>query len=158
MTRGYAMIANGGKLVEPHLVKSVEEPRSRGRAAGRPSAVHAEAARATSASIPTALQVVQEGALRRHPRELRHLAAASSEPSRCRSRARPGTAEKFVKLPGYAGLRDQSWWCGYGPYEAPEIAVCALIENGGHGGTAAAPAALKVFEKYFNVEPAATPP
>ena len=24
-----------------------------------------------------------------------------------------------------------------------------MIENGGHGGVAAAPAALKVFEKYF---------
>jgi hypothetical protein len=31
--------------------------------------------------------------------------------------------------------------------------VCALIENGGHGGTAAAPAALSVFEKYFHIEP-----
>jgi hypothetical protein len=28
--------------------------------------------------------------------------------------------------------------------------VCALIENGGHGGTAAAPAALHVFEEYFH--------
>jgi penicillin-binding protein 2 len=43
----------------------------------------------------------------------------------------------------------QSWWCGYGPYLQPTIVVCALIENGGHGGTAAAPAALKVFEHYF---------
>jgi hypothetical protein len=25
-----------------------------------------------------------------------------------------------------------------------------VIENGGHGGTAAAPAALKVFEEYFH--------
>jgi hypothetical protein len=25
-----------------------------------------------------------------------------------------------------------------------------MIENGGHGGTAAAPAALKVFEAYFH--------
>jgi hypothetical protein len=30
--------------------------------------------------------------------------------------------------------------------------VCALVENGGHGGTAAAPAALEVFAKYFNKE------
>jgi hypothetical protein len=28
-----------------------------------------------------------------------------------------------------------------------------LIENGGHGGTAAAPAALKVFEAYFKMHP-----
>jgi hypothetical protein len=25
-----------------------------------------------------------------------------------------------------------------------------VIENGGHGGTAAAPAALRVFEQYFH--------
>jgi hypothetical protein len=30
--------------------------------------------------------------------------------------------------------------------------VCALIENGGHGSSAAAPAALRVFEHYFGVD------
>jgi penicillin-binding protein 2 len=65
-----------------------------------------------------------------------------------------GTAEKVVQPPGYAHpiLQDQSWWCGYAPADKPEIAVCAVIENGGHGGTAAAPTALKVFEHYFNVK------
>ena len=67
-----------------------------------------------------------------------------------------GTAEKVVQLPGYpAGhTEDQSWWCGYGPSltEAPRIVVCAVIENGGHGSTAAAPAALRVFEKFFGVK------
>ena len=64
-----------------------------------------------------------------------------------------GTAEKLVTLPGQdrALLLDQSWWCGYGPTESPTIAVCVVIENGGHGGTAAAPAALKVFQKFFDV-------
>jgi penicillin-binding protein 2 len=51
---------------------------------------------------------------------------------------------------------DQSWWCGYAPADAPTITVCAVIENGGHGGTAAAPAALKVFEAYFNRQPTQT--
>jgi peptidoglycan glycosyltransferase len=62
-----------------------------------------------------------------------------------------GTAEKGVD-PGDGIVRnfDQSWWCGYGPYEDPKLVVCALIENGGHGGTAAAPAALKVFEEFFH--------
>ena len=66
-----------------------------------------------------------------------------------------GTAEKVVELPGFLGNRDQSWWCGYGPASAgdnPEIVVCVVIENGGHGGTAAAPAALEVFEEYFGKE------
>jgi penicillin-binding protein 2 len=47
---------------------------------------------------------------------------------------------------------DQSWFCGYGPSNAAEIVVCALIENGGHGGAVAAPTALKVFEQYFGVK------
>jgi cell division protein FtsI/penicillin-binding protein 2 len=58
-----------------------------------------------------------------------------------------GTAEKWSSE--FGRYLDQSWWCGYGPYEHPELVVCALIENGGHGGSAAAPAALKVFEAYF---------
>src|SRR5207253_7494666 len=62
-----------------------------------------------------------------------------------------GTAEKVVTLPGYTGIQDQSWWCGYGPFEDPKLVVCAVIENGGHGGTAAAPAALRVFEQYFHI-------
>ena len=69
-----------------------------------------------------------------------------------------GTAEKVVHLPGYDGLMDQSWWCGYAPSENPTISVCALIENGGHGGTAAAPAALKVFEHFFKLPGVYIPP
>ena len=33
--------------------------------------------------------------------------------------------------------------------ERAPIVVCAVIENGGHGGAVAAPAALKVFEYWF---------
>ncbi|MDQ4018923.1 MAG: penicillin-binding transpeptidase domain-containing protein, partial [Actinomycetota bacterium] len=66
-----------------------------------------------------------------------------------------GTAEKYVEIGSWNGLRDQSWWCGFGPYGDPELVVCAVVENGGHGGEAAAPAALKVFEKHFGVEPGA---
>ena len=65
-----------------------------------------------------------------------------------------GTAEKVVNLPGYpAGhVEDQSWWCGWGPSDSAKLVVCALIENGGHGSSAAAPAALRVFEQYFHVK------
>jgi penicillin-binding protein 2 len=41
-------------------------------------------------------------------------------------------------------------WRGYGPADPPPFVVCALFRYGGHGGTAAAPAALKVFEQYFH--------
>ena len=38
-----------------------------------------------------------------------------------------------------------------GPPEAPRVVVCAVIENGGEGGKAAAPAAERVFARFFNV-------
>jgi penicillin-binding protein 2 len=151
MTRFYAMVANGGKLVEPHLVKSVEEPSSE----GQPPVVLRPYAPKPPKDVGLTsgpLGVVQEG-----------LYAATHEGYGTSSGifgsfpveivGKTGTAEKFVRLPGYQGLQDQAWWCGYGPYSKPELAVCAVIENGGHGGTAAAPAALQVFEHYFDVEP-----
>jgi penicillin-binding protein 2 len=75
-----------------------------------------------------------------------------------------GTAEKVVTVKGpggkvlHNGLLDQSWWCGWGPFDGgtwkgkSPIVVCALIENGGFGGEAAAPAALRVFEQHFGVK------
>jgi penicillin-binding protein 2 len=69
-----------------------------------------------------------------------------------------GSAEKVVKIPGYPNAMKltQSWWCGYGPYLDPKIVVCAMVQNGGEGGSAAAPAALKVFESYFNTNATST--
>jgi penicillin-binding protein 2 len=151
MARAYAMIANGGKLVEPHLVKSVEEPRNEGEPPVVLRPYTPKPARDLDLD-PYAVQVVQQSLY-----DATHADYGTSQSVfgtfPVGIAGKTGTAEKYVELPGFTGLRDQSWWCGYGPYEAPEIAVCALIENGGHGGTAAAPVALKVFEKYFNVEP-----
>jgi penicillin-binding protein 2 len=151
MTRAYAMIANGGKLVEPHLVKSVEEPRNEGEPPVVLRPYTPKPARDLDLD-PYAVQVVQESLY-----DATHASYGTSQSVfgtfPIAIAGKTGTAEKYVELPGFKGLRDQSWWCGYGPYEAPEVAVCALIENGGHGGAAAAPVALKVFEKYFNVEP-----
>jgi penicillin-binding protein 2 len=151
MTRAYAMIANGGRLVEPHIVKSIEEPRNE----GEPPVVLRPYTPKPPKDIgldPTAVRIVQEGLF-----DATHANYGTSQSVfgafPVQIAGKTGTAEKFVQIPGYQGLRDQSWWCGYGPYEKPELAVCALIENGGHGGTAAAPAALSVFEKYFRVEP-----
>ena len=63
-----------------------------------------------------------------------------------------GTAEKSSSTARPADRR-HAWWCGYGPSDNPTLVVCAVIENGGHGGEAAAPAALRVFESYFGNGP-----
>jgi penicillin-binding protein 2 len=146
MARFYALIANGGKLVTPHLRLDVENPN--GTAVPMPGV---PAPRPVAGLDPASLQVVRRGLF-----EATHVSFGTSSGIfgnfSVPIAGKTGTAEKFVTLPGYAGLQDQSWWCGYGPFDDPTLVVCAVIENGGHGGTAAAPAALKVFEQYFHVK------
>ncbi|MBA3244823.1 MAG: penicillin-binding protein 2 [Actinobacteria bacterium] len=158
MARFYALLANGGKLVTPYLVSAVEQPGNDGSPPitkrtfppARPEPVDVDAA---------GLSVIRDG-----------LYAATHDAYGTSSgvfgsfpvpvAGKTGTAEKVVDLPGYGPghLEDQSWWCGWGPFDVSTygdrgpIVVCAVIENGGHGGTAAAPAALKVFERWFGVK------
>jgi penicillin-binding protein 2 len=152
MTAFYAMLANGGDLVTPHLVSNVEQTGAKG---SPPVVVRRFAPRFPQASgvDPAALDAVRDGLYR-----ATHASAGTSS-GVFASYAIPisgktGTAEKVVPLPGYPSdhLEDQSWWCGWGPSDDARLVVCALIENGGHGSTAAAPAALEVFEEYFGVD------
>jgi penicillin-binding protein 2 len=148
MTRFYAMLANGGRLVTPHVAQDVEQPGDN----RSPAVVRLRFTPAPPLKTnvdPAALAVVRDGLF-----GATHLSFGTStaifgsfpEPIA----GKTGTAEKVIQVPGFFGMKDQSWWCGYGPASDPTIVVCALIENGGHGGTAAAPAALKVFEQYFH--------
>ena len=148
MARSFALIANGGRLVTPYLVASAEQ-------AGRRD----EAARTLQRFAPAPPQLidldgqgllsVQEGLYQatHHPDG---TSATTFAGYPVPIAGKTGTAEKWSSE--FRRMLDQSWWCGYGPYDRPELVVCVLIENGGHGSAAAAPAALTVFEEYFGVE------
>jgi penicillin-binding protein 2 len=45
--------------------------------------------------------------------------------------------------------RDHAWFIAYAPAEEPRIALVVLAENGGHGGSTAAPIARKVMDYYL---------
>ena len=70
-----------------------------------------------------------------------------------------GTAQVAEMRGGYVKsehlaylLRDHAWFVAFAPVENPEIAVATLVEHGGHGGSAAAPLAKRVIEKYFSLK------
>ena len=46
-------------------------------------------------------------------------------------------------------LRDHAWFIAFAPADAPRIAVCVLVENGGFGAAAAAPIARRVMDAYL---------
>jgi penicillin-binding protein 2 len=153
MTRFFAAIANGGKLVTPHLVQQVEQPGTNGSTSVPLRTFTPPAPQSTNVD-KTALQIVQDGLLQATHSSLgTSYGVFGAFPISIAGKT--GTAEKNVNLgDGVVHNLSQSWWCGYGPTDNPTIAVCALIENGGHGGTAAAPAALKVFEAFFGKQAA----
>ncbi|HUZ16412.1 MAG TPA: penicillin-binding protein 2 [Gaiellaceae bacterium] len=147
MARFYSAIANGGKLVQPHILLDVENPNKTPFPTPAPATP-----RPIVGLSASALRVVQQGLY-----EGAHTPIGTSYgvfghfPVPIAGKT--GTAQKVVQLPGITRLENQSWWCGYGPFNAPKLVVCAVIENGGLGGTAAAPAAEQVFAKFFHVHP-----
>ena len=145
----YGAIANGGALVTPRLVLRVAD--QDGRLVDVP-------APALAGRVPVRrefLDLVRSG-----------LEGVVEEPHGTGARARvPG-----VRVAGKTGtaqvvglkhtenvdddnvaweLRDHAWFVGFAPAEAPEIVVAALVEHGGHGGSAAAPVVQKVLARYF---------
>ena len=141
MARFYAMIANGGKLVKPYVVSQVETSAARGQAPVVERRFTPDPPESVGVD-PAALQVIRDGLYAAtHSTYGTSSGVFSSFPIAVAGKT--GTAEKVVPIPGYppGHLEDQSWWCGYGPAqtEVARIVVCAVIENGGHGSTAAAP-------------------
>jgi penicillin-binding protein 2 len=77
-------------------------------------------------------------------------AAALPDESSILVGGKTGTAQVSSRESGVIA-EDHAWFAGFGPAQDPEIVVVALVENGGHGGAAAAPIARQLFMQYFNV-------
>ncbi|MEW8219130.1 MAG: penicillin-binding protein 2 [Candidatus Thiodiazotropha taylori] len=45
--------------------------------------------------------------------------------------------------------RDHALFVAFAPVESPKIAIAVVVENGGHGGSVAAPIARKVMDRYL---------
>jgi penicillin-binding protein 2 len=149
MATFYSFLANGGKLVKPHVGSRIEESANE---SSQPIV------RRSLAPPPPRDLNVDQGALAAIRDGLYKATHESYGTSSAVFGAFPipiagktGTAEIWRDLGGYSDYVDQSWFCGYGPSDQPELVVCAMIENAGFGGAVAAPAALKVFAKYFGI-------
>jgi penicillin-binding protein 2 len=46
-------------------------------------------------------------------------------------------------------MRDHALFVAFAPVEEPRIAVAVIVENGGHGGSVAAPIARRVMDRYL---------
>lgn len=130
-----AAVANGGKVVTPHVLKEVVSPDG--------EVIRTAETHTTEVPVDSEhLQVIREGMLQ----------CVNADNGACKMAALPnwqtagktGTAEFFkggVKL-------QHAWYTGYAPYDDPEVVVTVYYETG-WGGSKAAPAAGAIL-KYFN--------
>lgn len=125
VARMFAVPANGGYLIQPHLLKDNETAKSW---------------RKSLNLKPDTVRVLRQG--------LRGVVnggtgKALNSPTIPPASGKSGTAEAF-------GNKSHTWFGGYAPSDKPEIVVVAFAEHsGGGGGKICAPMVLQVMESYF---------
>jgi penicillin-binding protein A len=123
-----ATIANGGRLMRPHIVEKVTDSDGRTVRRLKPSEESKVMSGATASALAGMMsQVVKEGT--GTAAALQGIDVAG----------KTGTAEK--------GNANQAWFIAFAPVGAPRIAIAATVEQTtGQGGTVAAPIAKQVME------------
>jgi penicillin-binding protein 2 len=134
----YAAIANGGRVVTPHLGQQVED------GAGRQlEEIRKPAKRRVDFEVAT-LTAVRDG-----------LRAAAMDPGGTSADVFSGFPYTVYGKTGTAerGLEpDQSWYACYVDDPIKPIVVVVTVEKGGFGAEAAAPAARLILSKWFGVK------
>jgi penicillin-binding protein 2 len=148
-----AALANGGVLVRPRLVRSIRDARSKVERQIAP------------ASAPPALPIARE-----HIERVQAAMIDVTKPGGTGARAgasapylvagKTGTAqvkglkqgEKYDASKVEERFRDHALFVAYAPADNPRIALAILVENGGGGGSTAAPIAREVFDYYLTGE------
>jgi cell division protein FtsI/penicillin-binding protein 2 len=121
--RVVAAIANGGRLVTPYLVKSIGDKDEK-------------ITKSTDIGLtPRTIQIIATGL-----KQVTSTGTGKSMDSTLKIAGKTGTAQNRGD--------DHAWFAGYAPYDNPNIAVAVIIENGGHGGTIAAPIAQEMIRAY----------
>jgi penicillin-binding protein 2 len=145
MARVVSVIASGGKLVRPHLVKDApdSDPVSLGI---KPS---------TIAAVAAGMRAVVAGGTGWRAR-MQTVEVAGKTGS-----AQVVAKSRLQKSPGAEAYQPHGWFLGFAPAENPTIALAVLVEHGKSGGESAAPVARQILAHYFGVDrvlPDAAPP
>ena len=144
-----AMLANGGRRIEPRLVEAIRDPFSHAWQS-LPPTVHGQIK-----IDPANLAVVREGMLDvMRPGGTAVVAAAGAAYAIA---GKTGTAQvvgikqgaRYDESRLARHHRDHALFIAYAPADDPKIAIAVLVENGGHGGGTAAPIARAVMDYYL---------
>jgi peptidoglycan glycosyltransferase len=126
-------VANGGRLMRPHLVDRVVDPDGRVQEQVEPKLYRQAMKPSTAASLRSMMaNVVDEG-----------TGAAANLGTGVQVGGKTGTAELGNVTAGINNL----WFIGFAPVQDPKVAVAVIVEKSpGQGGQVAAPIAKNVIQ------------
>lgn len=131
-----AVFANGGKLYQPHILKTVMLQDNTVRPI-EPKILNENFI--SPENIRIVRQGLRDGVIYGSSRALSDLNVAAA--------GKTGTAQWGTNKKSHA------WFTGFAPYEKPEIAITVLVEEGGEGSAISVPIAKEILWWYFNRGP-----
>jgi penicillin-binding protein 2 len=150
-----AVLATRGPHFRPRLVRSMLDPGTGARTPRPP-----EPLQAVTLNDPANWQVIVDAmvAVTTGPRGTAVRAARGATYTIA---GKTGTAqvfsvgqeEKYDEQAVAERLRDHALFVAFAPAEKPRLVVSVLVENGGHGSSAAAPVARAVFDAFLSETP-----
>jgi len=138
MAVAYATVANGGRVVTPHIGLEVDDTAGRVLQTVQPGAsrnIHLD---------PSNRQAILDG-----------LHQAASQPGGTSADVFAGFPHQVDGKTGTAerpGQADQSWYIAYAPDPVKPIVVAVTVEQGGFGAEAAAPATRLILSQWFGAQ------
>lgn len=149
LTMATAILANNGKHIRPHLLKSASGPKPFDPG-NRPDGQIPLTDPTNWLKMHAAMTNVVHGPGGTAGGIGRNLTAYQIA-------GKTGTAqvrgikqgEKYVESKVELRFRDHAWFIAFAPANDPKIAVTVLVENGAHGSTTAAPIARALFDYWM---------
>lgn len=149
LAQATAILANNGVAMRPHLVTAIENPLT-GKQLTIPTIMQDKIP-----LDPKNIEIVKRGMI--DVTLPGGTAASVGANAGYTIAAKTGTAqvvgikqnEKYNEHAINERHRDHALFIAYAPAEDPTIALAVIVENGGHGGSAAGPIARKVMDYYL---------
>ncbi len=141
LINAYSAIANGGILMQPHIVDRIEYAGGKVETKSKPVKIRRVLKKETTDMMKKALQsVVEVGSGRRAQIKGYNVAGKT------------GTAEKLSKEGGYAKRQHIVSFCGFAPVSDPQFTVLVVLddpEKYSFGSSAAAPVFKEIMERLL---------
>jgi penicillin-binding protein 2 len=141
LARLAAAVANGGRLVQPHLVRAIGE-----RPAPLPPPTPLALRPETLALVRSGMRAVVNDQGTGWRARLSGVAVCGKTGS-----AQLVAHARLVKSGQAPSLVPHGWFVGFAPDDRPRIALAVLVEHGGSGGEAAAPVARRILARFFGM-------